>query len=213
MPGPPEDKDPDASLITDLSSKHRCCRKFTAGREDSHSSCGADKTRDCRKGFICFSYRTSHPTCHSAWDTEWFIIESIILGGSSAAWWGRERCRSNGKRLKPGRAHSSDSCSTGRSSGIQVTHVSDTDLLSKGIRAECLQTPCCLSLEMNTIMGASPSLSWSLLIVSPVLFWYGYPYTTHGLLYFHRCLCFPRCFDSAVGWPVLRVCECEHMDV
>lgn len=42
MPGPPEDKDPDASFITDLSSTHRCCRKFTAGRKDSHSSCGAE---------------------------------------------------------------------------------------------------------------------------------------------------------------------------
>lgn len=40
MPGPTEDKDLNASLITDLSAKHRCCRKFTVGR--NHSSYGAE---------------------------------------------------------------------------------------------------------------------------------------------------------------------------
>lgn len=77
MPGPPEDKDLNTSLITDLSCKHRYCRKFTVGRKDSHSSYGAEtkpETAERVSSAFLTGQATNLPHCL---DVEWFIIESI----------------------------------------------------------------------------------------------------------------------------------------
>lgn len=80
MLGPPEDKDPDSSLITDLRSTHRhlhSSRKIAGDRKDSLSNGDAETESETTARASQLFCSPGHPTGPFAWDVEWFIMESI----------------------------------------------------------------------------------------------------------------------------------------